>query len=42
LTGAADCAAAFLGRARDVQVSLSARVPAGGAVTVVDLNTRSR
>jgi uncharacterized protein YgbK (DUF1537 family) len=42
LTGAADCAAAFLGRARDVRVSLQPRVPTGGGVAVIDLDTRSR
>jgi 4-hydroxythreonine-4-phosphate dehydrogenase len=42
LTGAADCAAAFLGRAREVRVRLDGRVPARDAVAVVDLDTRSR
>jgi len=42
LTGAADCAAAFLGRAREIKVSLGTRVPTSGSVMVLDLNTRSR
>lgn len=42
LTGAADCAAAFLGRAAQVTVSLGSRIPARGSVAVIDLDTRSR
>ena len=42
LTGAADCAAAFLGRAREIRVCLDGRAAARGAVAVVDLDTRSR
>jgi uncharacterized protein YgbK (DUF1537 family) len=42
LTGAADCAAAFLGRARDVTVSLDGHVRGRAAVVAIDLDTRSR
>lgn len=41
LTGAADCAAAFLGRARRITVSLDSRTRAAGDVHSLDLNTRS-
>lgn len=42
LTGAADCAAAFLDRASGVEVSLRARLRPGGPICAVDLDTRSR
>ena len=42
LTGAADCGAAFLGRAARIEVSLEARISSRGSVAVIDLDTRSR
>jgi len=42
LTGAADCAAAFLGRARRVSVALGAGAMPRAEVLAVDLDTRSR
>jgi uncharacterized protein YgbK (DUF1537 family) len=42
LTGAADCAAAFLGRAREVSVLLHANLRAQADVAALDLDTRSR
>jgi uncharacterized protein YgbK (DUF1537 family) len=42
LTGAADCAAAFLGRARDVSVLLHPRIRVNAEVIALDLDSRSR
>jgi uncharacterized protein YgbK (DUF1537 family) len=42
LTGAADCAAAFLGRARNVSVLLHSRTRTDADVIGLDLDTRSR
>lgn len=41
LTGAADCAAAFVGRAARITVSLDSRARAAGDVLALDLDTRS-
>ena len=42
LTGAADCAAAFLGHARHVGIALDARARARGSVVALDLDTRAK